>query len=108
MQEAALEQGSRIHPQYRAEFERAFFVAWRRVPWNRGSWSTFLWNSDPIPIEPDGRVYLAGDHVSHVRGARVGTVRRDENPHARVDNRPRSRLTGQHHGYSVGTAFLKD
>jgi monoamine oxidase len=74
MQEAALEQGSRIHPQYRAEFERAFSVACRRVPWNRGSRSTFLWNSDPIPIEPDGRVYLAGDHVSHVNAWMQGAL----------------------------------
>ena len=60
----ALEQGSRIHPQYRAEFESGFSVAWHRVTWNRGSWS----NTNPAArrklAEPQGRVYLAGDHLN--------------------------------------------
>lgn len=60
----ALEQGSRIHPQYRAEVESGFSVAWHRVTWNRGSWS----NTNPAArrklAEPQGRVYLAGDHLN--------------------------------------------
>ena len=38
IQRLALEHGSRIHPQYTAEFESAFSVSWTRVPWSRGSW----------------------------------------------------------------------
>lgn len=64
----ALEQGARIHPQYRSEFETAFSVAWHRVTWIRGSWASFsadLRRDLPLLRRPDGRVYLAGDHVSN-------------------------------------------
>jgi monoamine oxidase len=60
----ALDQGARIHPQYPAEFETGFSVAWHRVKWNLGSWS----NTNPATrarlSEPQGRVYLAGDHLN--------------------------------------------
>ena len=66
----ALEQGARIHPQYRKEFETGFSVAWHRVRWNGGSWASFGGNArrelQPTLLEPDGRVYLAGDHVSNI------------------------------------------
>lgn len=66
-QAIALEQGARIHPQYRSEFETAFSVAWHRVTWIRGSWVSFsadVRRELPVLRRPDGRVYLAGDHVS--------------------------------------------
>ena len=66
-QAMALEQGARIHPQYRTEFETAFSVAWHRVTWIRGSWvsvSADLRRELPVLRRPEGRVYLAGDHVS--------------------------------------------
>ncbi len=60
----ALEQGGRIHPQYKTEFETGFSVAWHRVKWTYGSWS----NTNPTArrklAEPQGRVYLAGDHLN--------------------------------------------
>jgi monoamine oxidase len=66
----ALEQGERIHPQYRREFETAFSVAWHRVKWNGGSWASFGGGSrrddQSTLLEPEGRVYLAGDHVSSI------------------------------------------
>jgi monoamine oxidase len=77
-QAAALEQGARIHPQYHTEFENAFSVAWHRMPWNKGSWATFAGNlrSDayPLLIEPQGRVYLAGDHASNVNAWMQGAL----------------------------------
>ena len=66
----ALEQGERIHPQYRKDFETGFSVAWHRVKWNAGSWAAFGGNArrefQPALLKPDGRVYLAGDHVSNI------------------------------------------
>ena len=66
----ALEQGARIHPQYRSEFETGFSVAWDRVPWSRGAFATIGDDarSDALPrlIEPDRRVYLAGDYSTRV------------------------------------------
>lgn len=66
-QAMALEQGARIHPQYRSEFETGFSVAWHRVTWIKGSWMSFSADARrelPVLRRPDGRVYLAGDHVS--------------------------------------------
>ena len=66
----ALEQGERIHPQYRQEFESAFSVAWHRVKWSGGSWASFgggTRRDDQSTLrKPEGRVYLAGDHVSNI------------------------------------------
>ena len=36
MVKSALEQGAKIHPQYRKEFESGVAVAWHRVPWTLG------------------------------------------------------------------------
>jgi monoamine oxidase len=66
-QQLALEQGTRIHPQYATEFETAFSVSWPRVPWNRGSWrsETRAALDALAPLrQPDGRVYFAGDYMT--------------------------------------------
>jgi monoamine oxidase len=60
----ALEQGARIHPQYPAEFETGFSVAWHRVKWNLGSWSNTNPQARARLSEPQGRIYLAGDHLN--------------------------------------------
>jgi len=69
IQQRALEQGARIHPQYTTEFESAFSVTWARVPWNRGSWRS----ESPAALqalaplrEPDGRVHFAGDYMTEL------------------------------------------
>jgi monoamine oxidase len=66
-QQLALEQGTRIHPQYATEFETAFSVSWPRVPWNRGSWrsETAAAHEALAALRPpDGRVYFAGDYMT--------------------------------------------
>lgn len=60
----ALEQGSRIHPQYRAEFENSFSVAWHRVKWTYGSWSNLSAPDRRVLSEPEGRTHFAGDHMN--------------------------------------------
>jgi monoamine oxidase len=62
--ELALEQGSKIHPQYRAEFDNAFSVAWHRVKWTYGSWSNLAAANRKVLAQPDGRLYVAGDHMN--------------------------------------------
>ncbi len=63
-QALALEQGGKIHPQYATEFENAFSVAWHRVTWNKGSWSNMSGAARKALSQPEGRVYLAGDHLN--------------------------------------------
>jgi monoamine oxidase len=77
--EHALEHGSKIHPQYRETFENGFSVAWHRVPYLQGGWPDY---NDriraqyfPRLLEPDGRIYLVGEHLSHVTGWMEGAVR---------------------------------
>lgn len=89
----ALEQGARIHPQYPAEFENSFSVAWARVPHNEAAWMT--WKDDASYEESqkvlraaDGPFYFAGDWTSHSlgwqAGAFVGAHRAIEALHARA------------------------
>jgi len=62
-QAIALEQGGKIHPQYATEFESGFSVAWHRVAWSKGSWSSTPRETKDLLSTPDRRVYLAGDHL---------------------------------------------
>ena len=77
-QEAALEQGERIHPQYRKHFENAFSVSWQNVPWSRGGWAQYSPDARktayPLFLRPAGRVYFAGDHVSYLSGWMAGAL----------------------------------
>ena len=67
IQRLALEQGTRIHPQYATEFETAFSVSWPRVPWNRGSWrseTAAALKALAVLERPDGRLHFAGDYMT--------------------------------------------
>jgi monoamine oxidase len=75
----ALEHGSLIHPEvYEREFESGFSVAWHLVPYSMGGWVS--WSSDarrdhyPTLNRPDGRVYLAGEHLSYMTGWMSGAI----------------------------------
>jgi monoamine oxidase len=73
----AVEQGTRIHPQYPAEFENSFSVAWHRVPHNESPWT---WWKDTPTFEAaqktlraaDGPFYFAGDWTSNLVGWQAG------------------------------------
>jgi len=69
IQQLALEQGARMHPQYTTEFETAFSVSWPRVPWSRGSWrsETHAAHAAVAALRrPDGRVHFAGDYMTNM------------------------------------------
>ncbi len=76
--ELALNFGSRIHPQYREHFENGFSVAWHRVPYILGGWSTYTDRTReqyyPRLLEPDGRFYLVSEALSHLGGWLEGAV----------------------------------
>jgi monoamine oxidase len=76
--ELALEHGSKIHPQYRETFENGYTVAWHRVPYLLGGWPTYTDRTRqqyyPRLLEPDGRIYLVGEHLSHITGWMEGAV----------------------------------
>ena len=68
--QAALEQGSKIHSQYRTEFASGVGVSWSRMPWTLGCCS--MWSEEARRAHyktlttMDGRIVLAGEHASHV------------------------------------------
>jgi monoamine oxidase len=76
--EFALQHGSKIHPQYRESFENAFSVAWHRFPYQLGGWAEYNDHTReryyPRIIEPDGRIFLVGDHASYLSGWQAGAI----------------------------------
>jgi monoamine oxidase len=75
---AALEYGSKIHPQYKAEFDNGIAVAWHRVPFINGCYG--LWTDATRDkhyknlCQIDGRIVLAGEHASLVPAWQEGAV----------------------------------
>lgn len=65
----AVAQGAKIHGDvYRSELASAFSVAWHRTPFVEGGWVS--WPSQTGPqyrrlLQPAGRVYFAGDWLTH-------------------------------------------
>ena len=98
----------RLHPGHGKELEKPMYVGWSKVGWNQGSWirrygpqeerapgvaltrqtgqarSAGAARTESNPgyetlIQPDGPIYFAGDHVSHIvawqEGAAVSSLR---------------------------------
>jgi monoamine oxidase len=77
--EFALAGGQKIFPEYRDSFDGASFSAsWHRVEHNLGGWAQ--WTAEgrrdqfPVLLEPDGRIFLAGEHLSHLAGWQAGAI----------------------------------
>jgi monoamine oxidase len=74
----ALEYGSKIHPQYKKEFECGVAVAWHRVPWTLGCAGQWTEEARKVHYDNmcalDGRIVLAGEHVSRIPAWQEGAV----------------------------------
>ncbi|WP_274426824.1 FAD-dependent oxidoreductase [Chelativorans sp. YIM 93263] len=74
----AVEQGARIHPQYNDEFENGIAVGWHRVPWTLGCYG--VWTEEtreehyPTAADFDGRVLMAGEHISYIPAWMEGAI----------------------------------
>jgi monoamine oxidase len=72
----ALQQGRKIHPQYDETFESSFSVSWHRVRYSLGGWAFYSQATRelyyPILNQPDGPIYLAGEHLSYLTGWMAG------------------------------------
>ncbi|MFH8975082.1 flavin monoamine oxidase family protein [Streptomyces sp. NPDC017890] len=70
--------GERIHgPAYREELASGFVVAWHRIPHIEGGWIEWPENSTAaydLLNEPAGRVYFAGDWLTHYIGWQAGAI----------------------------------
>jgi monoamine oxidase len=66
--ERALTQGARIHgPRYREGLTSSFSIAWEKVPHLEGAWAYPRYDTPgyDLLLQPAGRVYFAGDWLSH-------------------------------------------
>jgi monoamine oxidase len=76
--EFAVAAGEKIFPPYRAAFESAFSVAWHRVQYNLGGWAEWdeagRKSAYPILLEGEGRILLAGEHLSYLTGWQAGAI----------------------------------
>jgi len=64
----ALMQGEKIHgPKYRTELSTSYSQAWHRVRYLEGAWTSPPWGTPGYQrlLEPAGKVYFAGDWLSH-------------------------------------------
>jgi monoamine oxidase len=73
-----LDYGAQIHPQYRTEFENGITVNWHRVPFTLGcgaAWTPELRAAHYKNLaEIDGRIVLAGDHISELTTWQEGSI----------------------------------
>ncbi|GAA5201533.1 flavin monoamine oxidase family protein [Rugosimonospora acidiphila] len=64
----AVAQGVKIHgDKYRTELATSFSIAWHRTPYLEGGWTSPPYTSPgyQLLLRPSGRVYFAGDWLSH-------------------------------------------
>lgn len=70
--------GSKIHPQFYKEFETAFSIDWKKIKYNLGGWVGYTGDDRktyyPTLCKPDGRIYLAGEHMSYVTAWMAGGI----------------------------------
>ncbi len=81
--EASRQAIEHLHPGCSKELSKPIYVNWGMVPYNLGAWisgfgrgrssgGTFV--SVERLLEPDGRIYFAGDHTSHLVGWQEGAA----------------------------------
>lgn len=80
----------RLHPGQSEALTRPVAIAWQHMPHSQGGWAT--WTAENAPFfdrlrEPQGQVYLAGDHVSHLPGWQEGAVLSAHHAVARITER---------------------
>ena len=70
--------GQKVFPEYAENFENAFSFSWHLAEHNLGGWAewgeTGRKDAYPILCEPDGRLYLAGEHLSYLGGWQAGAI----------------------------------
>ncbi|AXC15245.1 Amine oxidase, flavin-containing [Acidisarcina polymorpha] len=64
-----------LHPGHGKELTRPLYVNWGKIPYALGGWlSDYSGKSIQRLLEPDGRIYFAGDYTSHLSGWQEGAA----------------------------------
>jgi len=61
----------RLHPGHSKDLHSPMYIVWEKVPFNQGAWISgasgeYYKGSYQAFLEPDGRIYFAGDYCSHL------------------------------------------
>ncbi len=88
----------KLHPGHGKELEKPIFCGWRHIKWNEGSWIGQTPAEDYAVItSPDGPIYFAGDHTSHVVGWQEGAALSGRRAVQMISDKVKAaRLAGQH------------
>jgi monoamine oxidase len=74
----AVAQGRKIHgAPYETELASAFSVAWHRIRYSEGGWVSWPSRASGAYerlLQPEGNVYLAGDHLSYFIAWQSGAI----------------------------------
>ncbi|GAB4383667.1 MAG: flavin monoamine oxidase family protein [Elainellaceae cyanobacterium] len=76
----AIAEGEKLHPGYGQEVSLAkgVSIGWGKIPYSQGGW--IEWEDDTretayqVLNQPDGPIYLAGEHLSYLTGWQEGAV----------------------------------
>jgi monoamine oxidase len=67
-----------LHPGRSQELKNPIYMSWGQIPYNLGSWVGGAETAGPpgyeVWIQPQGRIYMAGDHTSHIVGWQEGAA----------------------------------
>lgn len=98
----AVRLGTQIHPQYPAEFENGFAVAWHRSPFTLGCFASWPGDSREKHYDNlcaiDGRIALAGEHASRLPAWQEGAVLSSLDAISRMHARVLSQAPEKKHG----------
>ncbi|MDE1177506.1 MAG: FAD-dependent oxidoreductase [Edaphobacter sp.] len=88
----------KLHPGHGKELEKPIFVGWKHIKWNEGSWIGSTPQADyDIITQPDGPIYFAGDHTSHVVGWQEGAALSGKRAIQMISDKVKmARLEGKH------------
>ena len=67
-----------LHPGCGEKLTKPVYISWGQIPYNLGSWISGFGRKEQTDyqklVEPDGRVFFAGDHTSHLVGWQEGAA----------------------------------
>lgn len=55
----------KLFPELRANFEKGFSKCWSEDAWTKGAWAHLTQEQIAVLIQPENRVFFAGEHVSN-------------------------------------------
>lgn len=87
----AIKSGALVHGEtYKENAEKSISVSWHLMKYNLGGWAS--WTSEardkfyPVLCEPEGNIYLAGEHMSYMNGWMAGAIESAWDQIAKIDS----------------------